>query len=188
MCSSSRRTQTTPTSARRGPSRAGPTPGSRSRYCIVTDGDAGGSDRSIASALAGIRRDEQRAAAAVVGVQDVCFLGYPDGALVASNELRRDICRVVRTLRPDRVVCQSPERYWDAIGASHPDHLAAGEATVCAFYPDVRNPFAHPELLGEGLEPHTVRELWSDRAPGTEPRRRRHRLLSTARSRRCAVT
>ena len=130
-------------------------------YCIVTDGDAGGSDRSIPrSALAGIRRDEQRAAAAVVGVQDVCFLGYPDGALVASNELRRDICRVVRTLRPDRVVCQSPERYWDAIGASHPDHLAAGEATVCAFYPDARNPFAHPELLGEGLEPHTVRELW----------------------------
>jgi LmbE family N-acetylglucosaminyl deacetylase len=130
-------------------------------YCIVTDGDAGGADPSIPPReLAEIRRDEQRAAAALVGVRDVHFLGYPDGALVASVELRRDICRVVRALRPDRLVCQSPERYWDAIGASHPDHLAAGEAAVCAFYPDARNPFAHPALLDEGLEPHTVRELW----------------------------
>jgi LmbE family N-acetylglucosaminyl deacetylase len=130
-------------------------------YCIVTDGDAGAIDHTISrDELANLRRDEQRAAAAVVGVHDVHFLGYPDGALVASRELRRDICRVVRTLRPDRVVCQSPERNWEAIAASHPDHLAAGEATVCAFYPDARNPFAHPELLAEGLEPHRVRELW----------------------------
>ena len=72
-------------------------------YCIVTDGDAGAIDHTIArDELANLRRDEQRAAAAVVGVHDVHFLGYPDGALVASHELRRDICRVVRTLRPDR--------------------------------------------------------------------------------------
>ena len=57
-------------------------------------------------------------------------------------------------------MCQSPERLWDRIGASHPDHLAAGEAAVCAVYPDARNPFAHPELLEEGLEPHTVPEIW----------------------------
>jgi LmbE family N-acetylglucosaminyl deacetylase len=130
-------------------------------YLVVTDGDAGGSDRSIARAeMAQIRRDEQRAAASVVGVHDVCFLGYPDGAVVASSELRRDISRVVRAVRPDRVVCQSPERNWDTLGASHPDHIAAGEATVCAFYPDARNPFAHPELLVEGLEPHKASELW----------------------------
>lgn len=130
-------------------------------YCIVTDGDAGGSDRSIArSEMAELRREEQRAAAAVVGVRDVRFLGYPDGGLVASNDLRRDLSRVVRELRPDRLVCQSPERNWDSLGASHPDHLAAGDASVCAFYPDARNPFAYPELLAEGLEPHGVRELW----------------------------
>ena len=58
------------------------------------------------------------------------------------------------------MVCQSPERNWDRIYASHPDHLAAGEAAACAVYPDARNPFAFPELLEEGLEPHTVPEMW----------------------------
>ncbi len=138
-------------------------------YCIVTDGDAGGSDRSISRPeMAAIRRDEQRAAAAEVGVTDVTFLGYPDGRLVTSIELRRDISRQVRVHRPQRLVCQSPERMWDRIGASHPDHLVAGEAAVCAAYPDARNPFAHPELLEEGLEPHAVAELWMMAAPGAD--------------------
>ena len=79
----------------------------------------------------------------------------------ATPELRRDISRVIRQVRPERVVTQSPERNWDFIFASHPDHLAAGEAAVCAVYPDARNPFAHPELLDdEGLEPWSVSELW----------------------------
>jgi LmbE family N-acetylglucosaminyl deacetylase len=130
-------------------------------YCIVTDGDAGGSDRTISRAeMADIRRREQREAAAHVGVTDVTFLGYPDGRLTPSLDLRRDISRVIRQFRPDRVVTQSPERNWERIYASHPDHLAAGEATASAVYPDARNPFAHPELLDEGLEPHTVPELW----------------------------
>ncbi len=130
-------------------------------YCIVTDGDAGGSDRSISRPdMAVLRREEQRAAAAEVGVHDVTFLGYPDGRLSPSIDLRRDISRQIRIFRPQRLVCQSPERMWDRIGASHPDHLAAGEASVCAVYPDARNPFAHPELLEEGLEPHTVAEIW----------------------------
>jgi LmbE family N-acetylglucosaminyl deacetylase len=130
-------------------------------YCIVTDGDAGGSDRSVPRAeMAALRREEQRAAAAEVGVGSVTFLGYPDGRLTPSFELRRDLCRVLRRLRPDRLVCQSPERSWERIGASHPDHLAAGEAAVCVAYPDARNPFAHPELLEEGLEPFSVREVW----------------------------
>ena len=112
-----------------------------------------------------LRREEQRAAAAEVGVRSVTFLGYSDGRLTASFELRRDLSRVLRQVRPDRLVCQSPERHWDRIGASHPDHLAAGEAAVCAAYPDARNPFAHPELLEEGLEPFSVRELWLMAAP-----------------------
>jgi LmbE family N-acetylglucosaminyl deacetylase len=135
-------------------------------YCIVTDGDAGGSDRSISRAeMAAIRREEQRAAAAEVGVDEVIFLGYADGRLVPSLELRRDLSREVRRFRPQRVVCPSPERNWERINASHPDHLAAGEATVCAVYPDARNPFAHPELLQEGLEPHTVPQLWLSAHP-----------------------
>ncbi len=130
-------------------------------YCIVTDGDAGGSDRAMSRAdMAALRQDEQRAAAAVVGVSDVHFLGHPDGMVQATLELRRDISRVIRRVRPERVLTQSPERNWDAIFASHPDHLAAGEAAVCAVYPDARNPFAHLELLDEGLEPWSVSELW----------------------------
>lgn len=142
--------------------------GIRVTYCIVTDGDAGGEDRSLTRAQMGaVRRDEQRAAAAQVGVHDVTFLGYPDGRLVPSLELRRDLSRVIRRFRPQRVLAPSPERAWDRIYASHPDHLAAGEAAVCAVYPDARNPFAHPELLEEGLEPHTVAELWLMASPTT---------------------
>jgi LmbE family N-acetylglucosaminyl deacetylase len=135
-------------------------------YCIVTDGDAGGSDRAMSRTdMAALRREEQRAAAAEVGVTEVVFLGYPDGRLVPSIELRRDISRQIRRIRPERLVCQSPERLWDRIGASHPDHLAAGEASVSSVYPDARNPFAHPELLEEGLEPHAVAEIWMMASP-----------------------
>jgi LmbE family N-acetylglucosaminyl deacetylase len=130
-------------------------------YCLVTDGDAGGSEYGIPRGeMAPMRRDEQRAAAAIVGVHDVHFLGYPDGRLEATIELRKDITRVIRKVRPNRVLTQSPDRNWDRIYASHPDHLAAGEAAVCAVYPDARNRWAHAELADEGLEPWTVDALW----------------------------
>ncbi len=135
-------------------------------YCIVTDGSAGSAIPGIeASALKGIRQDEQRKAAAEVGVTDVHFLGYADGSLSVSLELRRDIARMIRIVRPERVVCQSPERNWDRIRASHPDHLAAGEATLQAVYPDARNPYSYPELLADGLEPHVVEEVWLMASP-----------------------
>jgi len=128
-------------------------------YCVVTDGDAGGFDANVPRERIGpIRRDEQRAAATEAGVSDVYFLGYPDGRLVVSFELRRDLARVIREVRPQRVVCQSPERNMVRIYASHPDHLAAGEAAVSAVYPDARNPFAYPDLAD--LEAWTVPELW----------------------------
>jgi len=130
-------------------------------YCIATDGDAGGSDQSISRPeMAAIRREEQLLAARAVGVTDVTFLGFADGRVQPSLELRAAISRVIRTVRPDRVVAQSPERSWTRIYASHPDHLATGEAAACAVYPDARNPFAFPELLAEGLVEHTVPELW----------------------------
>ena len=131
-------------------------------YCIVTDGDAGGSETGLPrEEMAGRRRDEQTAAAAVVGVHELRFLGYPDGRVVSTLELRCDISRVIRQVRPQRVMMQSPDRNWDRIYASHPDHLAVGEATAAAVYPDARNPFAHPELLlVEELEPWTVPQLW----------------------------
>ena len=131
-------------------------------YCLVTDGDAGGFDRSVARTdIPEIRRTEQRNAAKAVGVEDVRFLGYPDGRLELTLDLRRDISRVIRQVRPQRVLTQSPERNWARIQASHPDHLTAGEAALRAIYPDSRNPFAFPELLAdEGLEPWEVAEVW----------------------------
>jgi LmbE family N-acetylglucosaminyl deacetylase len=131
-------------------------------YCLVTDGDAGGFDPAVPrSEIPGIRRAEQRAAGAVLGVTDITFLGYRDGELTVSHELRRDISRVIRQVRPDRIIIQSPERNWMRLPASHPDHMAAGDAAIQAVYPDARNPFAHPSLLqDEGLEAWTVPEVW----------------------------
>ncbi len=131
-------------------------------YCIVTDGDAGGFDPAVPrSEISGIRQQEQRKAGAVLGVNEIVFLGYSDGRLTVTLELRRDIARVIRQVRPDRVVTQSPLRDLRSMYGSHPDHTAAGEATMCAVYPDARNPFAFPELLAdEGLEAHTVGQVW----------------------------
>lgn len=130
-------------------------------YCVVTDGDAGGFDDDVPRHEMGpMRRREQTAAAKEVGVERLCFLGYPDGLLEPSLRLRRDIARVIRDVRPQRVLCQSPQRNFHRIFASHPDHLAAGEAALCAVYPDARNPYTFTELLEEGLGPWTVPEVW----------------------------
>jgi LmbE family N-acetylglucosaminyl deacetylase len=136
-------------------------------YCVSTDGDAGGFDLAVDRAdIPRIRRAEQVEAAKQVGVHDVRFLGYRDGSLVPTIELRRDISRVIRQVRPQRMVIQSPDRNWSRIGASHPDHLAAGAAAIAAIYPDARNPFAHAELLrDEGLEAWTVSETWLQAHP-----------------------
>jgi LmbE family N-acetylglucosaminyl deacetylase len=135
--------------------------GTEVTYCLVTDGDAGGHDLTVPrEEMVVTRRAEQTAAAKVVGVTDLHFLAHPDGRLQPTLDLRRDISRVIRQVRPQRVVCQSPERSFQRIYASHPDHLAAGEATLCAVYPDSRNPFAFPELLEEGYEPWSVPEVW----------------------------
>jgi LmbE family N-acetylglucosaminyl deacetylase len=140
--------------------------GTEVAYCIVTDGDAGGFDETPREQMGPLRQAEQRAAAAAVGVTDVRFLGYPDGRLELTLDLRRDISRVIRQVRPQRILTSSPERFWDRIGASHPDHLTVGESTLRAVYPDARNPFAFPELLDEeGLEAWTVSEVWLTASP-----------------------
>ncbi len=136
-------------------------------YCVVTDGDAGGLDEDFPRAdMPALRRAEQIAAAKCVGVHDVRYLGYPDGRVEATLDLRRDLARVIRQVRPDRVVCPSPERNYARMGASHPDHRAVGSAALDAVYPDARNPFAFPELRErEGLAPWKVREVWIAGSP-----------------------
>ena len=128
---------------------------------VCTRGEQGGFDDTPREQMPAIREREQRAASAVLGVHDVRFLdGWSDGWLEPTWELQRAIVRVVRQVRPQRVMCQSPQRLLQRLQASHPDHLAAGEATVRAVYPAAENRFAWPELLEEGLEPWKVTELW----------------------------
>ena len=131
-------------------------------YAIVTSGEAGEAfPDTPRSDVAALREAEQIAAAKCVGVTDVRFLHWPDGRLTPSLELRRDISRVIRQVRPDRILIPSAELDLERIYAAHPDHRAVGEAAIAAVYPDARNPWAHPELLEvEGLEPWTVGDTW----------------------------
>ncbi len=130
-------------------------------YCICTNGDQGGEESGLTmEEMPAVRQKEQRDAGKALGVSDITFLNYRDGWLIPTIELRRDIVKVIRTKKPDRMLIQSPERNWDRIGASHPDHLAAGEAAIQAVYPDARNPFAFTELKAEGFEPWRVKEVW----------------------------
>lgn len=140
-------------------------------YLICTRGEQGGFDDTPREEMPALREREQRDAAVAVGVTDVRFLdGFQDGWLEPTPDLVREIVRAIRSVRPDRMLIPSPERNWARIPASHPDHLAVGEAAIRAVYPAARNPFAFPELLSEeGLEPWAVPQVWltADPAPDT---------------------
>ena len=129
-------------------------------YCIVTNGNKGSSDRTMTpDRLATIRAEEQRNAARVLGVERVTFLGYPDGEVEDTRDLRRDVSREIRRFRPDLVICQNPSRTYN-LGASHRDHRTVGGVVLDCVYPLARDHMAFPELLAQGLEPHKVREVY----------------------------
>lgn len=136
-------------------------------YVIVTDGSKGSSDPAMTpERLKQIRTEEQCEAARIVGVKDVAFLGFPDGMLEPTLTLRRAITASIRQYKPDVIICQNPNRELPAsIFAQHPDHLAAGEATLAAIYPSARDRMTFPELLEEGLEPHAANEVWVSGTP-----------------------
>lgn len=124
----------------------------------VTRGEQGAPADADLSAVPALREAEQRAASAELGCTDVRFLeGFRDGWVEPSFDLQREIVRVIREVRPQRLVCQSPQRWYDRLQASHPDHLAAGEASVRAAYPAAENPHAFPEL---GIPHWHVGEIW----------------------------
>ena len=129
----------------------------------VTDGDSGGFDASVPrERVPQIRREEQQAAAALLGAKECVFLGRPDGFVVADRDLRRDLARVIRERRPEAVVTHAPERNYRFVFLYHPDHLATGAAALAAVYPDARNAFAFPEL---GLDPWEVAQVWQFGGP-----------------------
>ena len=129
--------------------------------CLITDGDKGTADPADTSAaVIARRRAEQARAAARLGA-DVITLGYEDGMLQPTLDLRRDLVRVMRRVRPDLVVANDPT-VWFRHGTyiNHPDHRAAGHAAVEALYPAVKKASIFPELIAEGLQPHVVPEVW----------------------------
>ena len=154
-------------------------------YCLVTDGEAGGFDQTIErTRMAAIRREEQTKAAAEVGVTDLCFLGYSDGAVEFNLDLRHGMSRVIRRCRPQVVITQSPHINVASVYGSHADHVATGQGVWAAVYPDARNPFAFPELLTSGFEPWSVDEIWIMNHHDARMRST-SRVRSNARSGRC---
>ncbi len=136
--------------------------GAEITYTIVTKGDKGSEDPEMTpSRLTEIREAEQRAAGAILGVRNYVFMGYPDGYLQHTLELRRDLTRLIRTFRPEVLITFDPTtRFFGGFYPNHPDHRAAGDAAVDAMFPSARDRLTFPELLTDGLEPHKVRELW----------------------------
>ena len=136
-------------------------------YLIITSGDKGTDDPTMTrERLMAIREEEQRAAARVLGVHEVHFLRYPDGELFPTLDLRRDIAYHIRRFRPDIVVCQDPTAYYFGdTYINHPDHRAAGEATLAAVFPLARDWLNFPEHLAEGLYPHKVRDVYISTTP-----------------------
>ena len=131
-------------------------------YIIVTDGGSGSNDPDITRPeLVELRREEQLAAAHCIGVTDVRFLGYADGTLQPTIDVRRDITRIIREVKPYRVVVQDPTTVFVRnFYINHPDHRAAGEAGIYAVFPSSETRPIFPELLAEGYEPHKVGELY----------------------------
>lgn len=132
---------------------------------IVTSGDAGSNDPSrdagYKAELARLREAEQRAANQLLGIRETVFLRYPDGALVASIDLRRDLTRVIRRYKPEVVVTGDPSAwFYDNDYVNHPDHRAASEAAIYAVFPSAGTRMIFPELLDEGLQPHNVKRLY----------------------------
>ncbi len=106
------------------------------------------------------RKQEQRAAARVLGVKDVMFLRFKDAELLPDLALRKEITRAIRHFKPDAVVCQDPAARYFGNYIQHPDHVAMGEATLAAIYPSARDRLTFPELLEDGYEPHKVTEIY----------------------------
>ncbi len=135
--------------------------GAKVSYVITTDGNQGGEDSSVTrEEVARIRRAEQISAGEILGVKDITFLGEMDGSVFPTLALRKQYVEQIRIAKPQILITQSPERNWERIFASHPDHLATGEAAVQAVYPDARNQFAFPDLLKKGLDPWRVDQIW----------------------------
>lgn len=131
-------------------------------YLLLTRGDKGASDPSITpEALIKKRMDEQRRAGDILGVKDINFLSQPDGYLIPSLDIRKEVVRHIRKIQPSIMVTCDPLSFYNrGININHPDHRAAGQIALEAVFPAAGNIFYFPDLLKEGLQPHSPAEVW----------------------------
>jgi LmbE family N-acetylglucosaminyl deacetylase len=137
--------------------------GNEIEYCLITNGNKGSSDPTVTpDSLSALRVTEQEKAAAILGVKIIHHLGYDDGMLVADLEVRKEVIRVIRKVKPDIVVTCDPTNYFpNESYINHPDHRAAGQIAIDAVFPAAGNAMFFPELIAdEGLFPHSVEEVW----------------------------
>jgi LmbE family N-acetylglucosaminyl deacetylase len=136
--------------------------GAAVHYLILTDGSSGSEDKTMTpKRLTKIREEEQRAAVKVIGGRSVTFLNYPDGQLEVTMALKRDVVKIIRTIRPDVVVTMDPSVLYSADRGfiNHPDHRAAGQTTLDCVFPLARDHMSFPELYAEGFEPHKTKTI-----------------------------
>jgi len=136
--------------------------GTEITYVILTNGNKGSNDPEMTpERLAMTRRVEQENAAQVLGVKRVLFFEKNDGELFSTLEIREKVVREIRRYRPEAIIASDPTRYFfQNAHINHPDHRAAGEIVMGAVFPATGNRMYHPELLDEGLEPHTVHHIY----------------------------
>ena len=136
--------------------------GTEMSYLILTNGNKGSDDPEMTpEKLAAIRKEEQQAAADVLGVKKVIYFEEPDGELQHTLGLRQRVVAEIRRHKPDVIITLDPSRYFfENRYINHADHRAAGEVAIDAVFPAARNRMYHPELLDLGLEPHTVKEVY----------------------------
>lgn len=138
-------------------------------YIVCTDGSRGSADPKMThEQLATIRKKEQRAAAEILGVKDVYFFDHTDTELQCNFEVKEQIVRVIRTVKPEVVMTIDPTFYFsvepfpgtDYHFVNHTDHRAVGLATMDAVFPLSRDRLTYPMHEKEGLQPHRTDELW----------------------------
>lgn len=133
-------------------------------YILLTCGDKGFHPMThpemTPENLCGIRHQEEANAAQVIGANPPLFLDMPDGSLIPSLDLRRDIVREIRRHKPDILVTCDPQNLFATYGINHPDHRACGQVVLDAVFPAAGSPVYFPELLVQGFQPHMPKEVW----------------------------
>ena len=137
-------------------------------YVLCTNGDKGTSDPNLTSErLAEIREREQAEAADVLGVREVVYLRYPDGALEDTADFRGRLVRAIRRFKPDAVFATDPHRRGFYL---HRDHRMCGTVAMDAVFPYARDRLHYPEHIErDGLDTHKVADVlfWGTEEPDT---------------------